>query len=76
MTVEGTALNLSLILMMVLFANQTMCQLAVYRSMMKLCHVALQSEEKPGLGCIITLNSAPPGVPILAHDHALSNQTM
>ena len=67
MTVESTALNLSLIFMMVLFAYQTTCQLAIYKSMMKLCRVALQSEEMPGLGCIITLNSDPPGVPILAH---------
>lgn len=66
MTVESTALNLSLIFMLVLFAYQTMCQLAVYKSMMKLCRVALQSEETPGLGCVITLNSAAPGVPILA----------
>lgn len=67
MTVESTALNLSLILMMGLFAYQTTCQLAVYKSMTKLCRAALQSEEMPGLGHIITLNSAPPGVPILAH---------
>lgn len=66
MTAESTALNLSLIFMMVLFAYQTVGQLAVYKSMTKLCRVALQSEETPGLGRIITLNSAPPGVSILA----------
>lgn len=66
MAVESTVLN-PLIFKMVLFAYQTTCQLTVYNPMMKLCCVALQSEETPGLGCIITLNSAPPGVPILVH---------
>lgn len=67
MTVESTALSLSLDIHMVSFAYQTIFQLAVYKSMMKLCCAALQSEEKPGLGCIITLNSGPPGVPTPAH---------
>lgn len=66
MTVESTALNLSLDIYMVLFAYQTIFQLAVYKSMLKLYCAALQSEEKPGLGCLITLNSGPPGVPTAA----------
>lgn len=67
MTVESKALSLSLDIYMVLFAYQTICQLAVYKSMVKLCCAALQSEQKPGLGCITTLNSGPPGVPTAAH---------